>query len=299
MTLSANPESSGDPGLINFGGTLEKFSHEGHFQFRPNRRGSLSFSNLPATAFPDCPSRAMALEGRSLHRVSNDGGYFDSPSPITAPGPVPAPLRPQSNRRVGAGESAGFGCESEADQAPDNDQKYCEVIWPDFISEMRHFLTRAGGSCPMKNRLSIPPHTERIVFADFRSDQGVSEILFAVNSRCETIDGFAGFTSLVRTRIPCSVRILLCQAFYGCRKLREVYFEGRTAISGRSEAFPSVYHFHAFPFPPPLKSLRTLPFSIAPNCVTLLLKRTVVSASFGGLPIVERFRAFPFLPRLK
>jgi hypothetical protein len=214
-----------------------KFPSQAAAEFGGNNRRP-SHSCQSADAFSDFPPRAMPLRGRSLLREPIDR---DSIGSSPAAPQTRSPLRsPFCGDLVGR-EFAFFGhsvgnadsdsdrdCESRS--CNDSGQKFCDVIRPTILSEIREILRLFGGSAPITDRLSIPPETEAIRKADFLSHRGVREVVFEANSHCRTIDGFVEFRSLVRIEIPSSVEIIDIDAFQGCAQLREVIFEANSHL---------------------------------------------------------------------
>jgi hypothetical protein len=118
-----------------------------------------------------------------------------------------------------------WNADSDQNNDDDTSQQYCEVIRPAILSEVRAILRLSGGRDRIGGRLSIPSETQSIGDIPFKSHWNVREVVFGAHSRCRTIDGFRGFTSLVRIEIASSVEVIGPYAFYGCPQLREVIFE--------------------------------------------------------------------------
>jgi hypothetical protein len=244
MPSSANPDSFDRPALLNLSCDIEIASRGGvlTFPFRSpsaspptseltgiNRRPS--HLGPSADAFSDFPSRAMPFGDRALLREPIDRPSFGStPAALTPP-----PLRsPFSGDLVGR-EFALFGnsvanADADQDRCDKNAEKYCEVVRPAILSEVREILRLSGGSGPIEDRLSTASETEAIQSRDFLSHRGVREVVFGANSRCRTINGFFRFPSLVRIEIPSSVEIIGHCAFYDCAQLIEVNFEANSHL---------------------------------------------------------------------
>jgi hypothetical protein len=78
--------------------------------------------------------------------------------------------------------------------------------------------------CTSLSRVDIPASVENILSSDFKQCTGLTEVVFAADSRLRTIYGFRVCKSVYRMEIRASVETILAPAFEDCRALTEVTF---------------------------------------------------------------------------
>jgi hypothetical protein len=235
MPLSANPDSFNPPPALSFHWDFEIVSPAEPSPFQlpspaakttaTNQRPSFPLSGLsaPASGFSNGASRAPTFDNRSsLHESINHDSLTSAVAAALTLAPIHSPF-------VGSSDNRESDAEADRDRARDTNsdgsQRYCEVICPVIVSEVRGILRLSGGSGSIGDRLSIPSEREAIQSGDFPSYRSVPDVVFRPKSHCGSIVGFFKFSSLVRLEIPSSVEAICVEDFRGCAHLTDVIFE--------------------------------------------------------------------------